>query len=459
VPRTLTLRTLGLVGGVVGLVMLGLAVLLAAPESPNGVPAGGIVPSPSPDASPEELERSCATRDVACDGVFSSWGLTPPRSLGWDGGYVRHGPRILITSSQLWVEDEPLLVLDAGRTAPDAFAHHVSPLLGARLEVRLRAERERPAPEMAEQETRLVVAADRATPVGTLTDVLFTATKAGVVGTDLVVHVGQGLRTLSLTPPRDWLEPDPDRRRLEPPPTVVFTVHRDTVDVRGPHGVTKTFAAAESEAIDTFVESLVHAEPVPSVATYRVDARVSLHELVGLIDAVRGGQACTSTASSVDAPPEGCRLHVSVLDAEPGLYFHVDRVGTFILGDAAMRPWHERDGDARAEAALLRTYAAARAEIQRCFEGGPELTKDVPNVARMGVMIGRAGDSRRPTARVFLEGFVERELERCVLEPLGLQPDSRAAPIDFLPTVEAELSIEARFEPLATVDGGAAASR
>ena len=31
-----------------------------------------------------------------------------------------------------------------------------------------------------------------------------------------------------------------------------------------------------------------------------------------------------STASSVDAPPEGCRLHVSVLDAEPGLYFQPD---------------------------------------------------------------------------------------------------------------------------------------
>jgi hypothetical protein len=408
----------------------------------------------SASASAEELEAMCLREGHGCARVLASWGVALPRSNVDEP--TRGGTEILITSSQLSVDRTPLLALTAGRPAPGVFVRHVAPSLRDTLVTIAEAEHG-PADDGLHGRGHVTLVADRATPFDTFADVLFTATKAGFTEADLVVYDGRELHGLPLHLPAAWLPPRQVDIRAAATIGLTFAVHRDAVETRATDVEPQLFpnpAACEPspsgchdlEAIAAFAEQLQQRFPYQAVATFRVDGDVSLQALVSLVDAVRG-QAChLRDTQTIYMPPE-CWFFLPVVDAEPPLYFHADRPDTLVLGEATVEARSRRSVPDPTERALLTAYAAGRDEIARCFEARPDVTRSLADRVRFSVMVGRAkDDARRTTARVFLDGFIEDELERCILAPLGVEPDRRPSSTDFLGTIRAELRVSTRFE-------------
>jgi hypothetical protein len=268
---------------------------------------------------------------------------------------------------------------------------------------------------------------------------------------------GDELRAIPLGHPQAWLSPDPHARRFARLPELVAIVHRDRVEITGegvgepstipaePSCVPSTTGCHDLEAITAAARALARRVPAQDTATLRVDAEVPLQTVVAVLDAVRGGEAC---ARSEGAPaPAGCGFPRIRIDGVPPLYFHVDRTATLVLDAAAVRPVKGRTVGPEATA-LLAVHDAARADIEGCFAGRPERAKDLDEGSAIGVLYGRAADdASRTTARILIEGFADDELERCILMPLGVEPDRRPQPLDFLPSVRVEIAMRARFAP------------
>lgn len=403
----------------------------------------------SASASADELEAMCREDDAACQWVLDAWGLTPPRSTA----HLRErgGTELRIASAQLSVARQPVLTLASGRPEPDAFAYHVSSALRAALETDADAARAKAERDGTEWEPRLLVVADRATPAGTLTDALFTATKAGFRDVDLLVRADRGLRSLPVVIPRAWLPRSGEWGDARP--HVAFVVHRNAVEIHVGNEPPRSFPAPAAcepahgschdlPAIDTFVEQMIH-NPKDAMAVFRVDADVPMQALVSLMDTVRG-DGCPAPDDRGYSFPEQCRFHWVLLDAEPPLYFHADRPQRLVLDGAELEPLRDGQAPTASDRALLDAYPTARAELERCIAGHPEVTRELDDDARLHVLITAAKGRGHRTARVLLGSMLEGELERCILAPFGLEPDPRR-PIDFLAAARIEIAIATRF--------------
>jgi hypothetical protein len=279
----------------------------------------------SATASVEELEVMCRQGDLACERVYEAWGLDLPRS-STDLPLPPDLTELRITPTLISVDRAPVLTLHAGRPAPAAFVHHVSPLLHEALEARAEAGRRHAEYVEDEWDTRVMVMADRATPFSTLEGALLTATKAGFISFWLVAHDDRGPRSFPFGIPRAWLT-FPEGIRFERTIDFIFHVHRDTVEMRPPGGGATTLASIgrcepslagchDIEAVTAFATRMKHSFPEETVAIYRVDGDVPLQTLVSIIDAVRGGGACDMKGSFFDGneiPPE-CLFFQAVIE-------------------------------------------------------------------------------------------------------------------------------------------------
>lgn len=411
----------------------------------------------SASASPEELEAMCAMEGQACEQVVAAWGLEPPRS-SFDAP-IRGGTRILVTPTQLAVDRTAVLSLHAGCPAPDAFVRHVSPALREILERNAERGRVDARAEGREWEARATITADLATPFATLADTLFTATKAGFSEAELVVFGVRELRAMPVSPPLSWFPRDPDRRR-ERPLELTFAVHRDSVEasvgrITDPTTVPNLPSCEppptgchDLEAITAIAKDMKTQYPHETVATFRVDDDVPLQALVSLIDAVRGEDCRLLMAIEGEEIPAECLFWRAILDTDPPLHVHTDRAGSFTLGAAAVKRSKHHVSGGPSDAALLAAYDEARQEIQRCLGEQSTLVAALDDEDHLTVLYGRsADDPRRTTARVFLEGFVDDEPERCLLTALGAEPDRRVKPLEFLTAMQADLVIPTRFRP------------
>lgn len=267
------------------------------------------------EAVPAELEAACLRGELPCDAVLEAWGLRPPVSNGdvpLDGAAA-----VRVTASAISVEGEPVVRLEAGRPEPGAFVDHVSSALLRRLD-------DHPVPTR-----RPGVVADRATPVGTIVDITYTASRMNVRLFELVVQGEHGLVALPLFVPFAWTEP-PEREELERALELVVVVRGDDLEVLLP-GASPTRLPAlagcepsiagchDHAALEAHITQLKHAFPHETEATFRVAADVPVQALVSLVDTVRGGKAC-ALASSVtegeEIPPQ-CLFWQATLDLEP----------------------------------------------------------------------------------------------------------------------------------------------
>jgi len=277
------------------------------------------------EASPADRQALCLRGELPCDEVVEAWGLRPPRSN--TDLRVEGAPGLEISGSAISDDDAVVVPLVAGRPSPDAFTDHVSPVLRRRLETHPEAGHGTVAPGQLPN-GRLVVAADHATPVATLVDVAFTASRAGFARIDLVAYGEHGLVGLPVSLPYAWF-PQLEGVKFERALDLVFVVHGDAVEARLPGASPERFVARAScepppagchdhEAIAAYVTRVKDLFPHETVATFRIEGDVSLQALVSLMDVVRGGERCRlAGAVEGEAIPDGCLFWQAVVDLEP----------------------------------------------------------------------------------------------------------------------------------------------
>jgi biopolymer transport protein ExbD len=284
----------------------------------------------SGSASAEALESMCLREGLACVRVAEDWGLALPLS-GIDL-LPRGGTAVRIAATELSVDQTPVLTLASGRPAAGAFVQHVAPALQQALTARaghgrMHAERELGTP----WPSRVELVADRATPFGTIVDVLFTATAAGFDEAELVV-LGDGLRAIPLHRPGAEPEPHP-HLRYERPLAFTLLVHRDSVEAGAdmmsplrhfpnlPGCEPSSSLCVDRETVAAMSKQLESLFPHESEVTVRVDADVPLEVVVALIDAARGeGCRLQPALEGGEVPPE-CHFFRAIVDAEPPLLF------------------------------------------------------------------------------------------------------------------------------------------
>jgi biopolymer transport protein ExbD len=281
----------------------------------------------SANASTAQLEAMCLHEGLACPWVVKGWGLELPRS-NIDLVPTRGGTMVRVTTTELSVDQTPVLVLENGRPAQGAFVHHVAPALQQALAARaehgrVHAEREFGVPWPA----RVELVADRATPFGTIVEAIVTATAAGLVEAELVV-LGDELRAIPL--PRPGAEPEPHPRlRFERPLRLTLFVHRDSVEADS-EGMSArksfpsragcepaSFDCHDLEPIASFVQEMKALFPHETEVIMRIDADVPLRAVVALVDVARG-EGCHLRPSLKDGlvEPE-CLFFRPIVDAEP----------------------------------------------------------------------------------------------------------------------------------------------
>lgn len=273
------------------------------------------------EASPAELEASCLRGELPCDAVLEAWGLVPP--LSSSDLRLEGAPSVRVTASAISCDGEPVLSLDAGRPAPGAFVDHVSSTLLRRLD-------DHPvlAPAHSRPTERLGVLADRATPVGTLVDIAYTASRMNVPQLELAVQGEDGLVGLPLVVPFDWIE-HPEGVRYERALELVVVVRGDDVEIRVPGsspkhvpgrtGCEPSLAGCHDHAaIGAYVTRVKQRFLHETVATFRVEAHLPLQALVSLVDTVRG-ESCKLAPSMIEGEeiPAQCLFWQAVLDLEP----------------------------------------------------------------------------------------------------------------------------------------------
>jgi hypothetical protein len=288
----------------------------------------------SANASTAQLESMCLREGLACQWVVMGWGLELPRS-NIDPFPTRGGITVRVTATELFVDRDPVLVLENGRPAPGAFVQHVAPALrqtlAARVDLgRMHAEREFGTPWSA----RVELVADRTTPFATIADVIFTATAAGLVETELVVLGDEPYELHAIPLPRPGAEPVPHPHlRYEHPLRFTLYVHRDSVEAESEKmSERKDFpnrAGCEPPssdchdlvAIAPFVEQMKALFPHETEITLRIDADVPLQAVVALVDLARGeGCPLRPPLERGEAEPE-CRFFRPIVEAEPPFLF------------------------------------------------------------------------------------------------------------------------------------------
>lgn len=268
-------------------------------------------------AGTPELEMLCIDRDLVCDALVHRWGLQPPRStMDWP---LQQGPLVQLRAGQILVDRAPVVALDGGRRAADAFVEHRSPALQRAI-----------AASIADADPRVLLAADHATPFATITDTLFTATHAGVTDVTLVVDDGYGLRGIPITGPREWLPQDPNIRH-DRPLQFLFTISNDAVQMLPPGGEAQSVGHRERcdappggchdlAGIAAFVTAMKDRYPHETVATFRLAGDVSLQAAIAVIDAVRGETCRLADAQKGAEVPQTCKLWQTIVDADPPLH-------------------------------------------------------------------------------------------------------------------------------------------
>jgi len=263
--------------------------------------------------------------------------LTPPQSTS--DLPQRDGLELRISPTTLYVEGDAVLPLVRGRAATDAFAGHISPKLRGALVEAVRRGRVRAERAGAVWRARVSVLADRATPMITILDAVYTASRVGFTAFELLVHDGDELRGLpfsvnyALPPPDDE---EPREKALD----LLYVVHAESVEVstatqstpgRSPGTTYSWSCAANSVDCRDLADLVAHEKKLKSlfpnevVATYHVDGDVTLQVLVALLDRVRGEGCELIGPYQGEAMPEECLFWRSVLDLHPPLDDRLNR--------------------------------------------------------------------------------------------------------------------------------------
>lgn len=282
----------------------------------------------SASAPTEQLDAMCLRESLACERVLERRGLELARSTSdWP---TRGDTAVFITATELSVEQTPVLTLAAGR--PAALVQHVAPALHEVLMTHAAQGRMHPQREDGTQwQPRVTLVADRATPFATIAATIFTATKAGLADTELVVSeaiAGSELHAIPLHRPHAVREQD----RRERPLQLTFIVHRDVVEVRsegmGPKTYPRVAACTPSPAgchdlpaIAAFTKQLKALFPHETEAMVRVHGDVPMQTLVSLLDTIRGEGCVLRGSLDGEYVPEECQFFQPIVDAEPALLF------------------------------------------------------------------------------------------------------------------------------------------
>jgi biopolymer transport protein ExbD len=270
------------------------------------------------------VDRSLASevaRPLLTAHELATEGLTPPRAA-IDTPVRRDFLEIRVSPTSLSVDGVAILALERGRPAPGAFVRHVSPALFSALAAAGRRAREQAGQTGRPWSAAVRLLADRATPFATITDVLFTASKAEYSTFQLVVHNGRELRGQWFSVPLAWNEVEEGFRDGS---QFRFVVGVDEVVAQFGDGADEgaRFTQPAGAALAELVTKAKGLFPSETVVTYRVDGEVSLQAVVSLMDTA-DGEGCRLADALRGGPiPDECLFWQPVLDREPPLHFAI----------------------------------------------------------------------------------------------------------------------------------------
>ena len=275
------------------------------------------------------------TRPLLTSSVLAAQDLAPP--LGSIDLPPADGPELRISPTTLSVDGAPVLTLVNGRAPAAAFDHHVAPALQTIFTEISRRAREQADRTGVPWSWNISILADRATPMITVVDSMYTASKVGIFSFELLVHDGDELRAQPISAPYSWLPPS-DEIREERPLKLQFEVHGDSVvastdSERDPSGhenlgtrYNRTACTSRSEDcrdmadLAEYLLKLKNLYPREVVARFHVAGDVTVQALVSLMDLARGeGCALLGPVIKGQKLPDECLFWQAVVDLEPSL--------------------------------------------------------------------------------------------------------------------------------------------
>ncbi len=415
-----------------------------APELARDV----VLPLLTKSATRAELEAMCLQGRGGCEAMMAKRGIRAPSSTSDEP--LHAGIEVTLTPAAIRVGHDEIMSLHEGRAA-DPTVHVLGPLRDA-IDAII-------ADETDGGPLALQLLADADTPYRTVVDVLFTASKAGLDSTQLVVLDAGQARGLSVFEPRAWRRPSGEPKDAPPAATWV-TVTADAVTLRvtddTTHRETTSTLARRCEPGSACARALTAAaqrvkaqRPHETLAHIDADDGIRLQQVIDVADALRGPDCRGRSFETGDPVSDACLLWQPVLDATPGLFFHVDRRGRITLGEPTVRASRLGHDVPAARADELRAKVTEGiAELTACVDGSPEILRALEGESdRLVVMYGPAEDDPTQTvARVFVHGFLEDPTQRCVLDVLGATADTRTRKLDFLGAASWEVSVPLVFD-------------
>lgn len=290
----------------------------------------------------QELAAQVA-RPLLASEALAARGVTLPQ--GTIDLLPQGGPGVWISATAVSVDDVAALPLTRGWPSVGLLADHISPELREALTDLHRRGRAHAERHGIAWDARAQVLADRATPMATFIDTLYTATRAGFRSFELVVHDGEQLRGLPLAVPDAWFSPVAEKRddsesiylRLEVRAGTV-TASMAQMSLAGlPQGGGRVYTREPCDPLDANCADLADLEEFlrnmkrlywrDADATFRLDRAVTLQALVDLVDLVRGEDCVPPRSSERDLPTDDCLFWRAMVDLDPPIHDPPDPAG------------------------------------------------------------------------------------------------------------------------------------
>jgi biopolymer transport protein ExbD len=246
-------------------------------------------------------------------------------------------------------------------------------------------------------------------------DVMFTARTAGYANFELLTSDGHALASITISVPRSWNSGPlwPPHQEIPSPPIV--DLHPDSLEA-----VTREQAGdrANEASLGAFVERTKGLWPHETVVRLAVDRDVPLQRLVTVLDTLRGEHCKLQRAMKGEEVPTECMFWQPIVNTSPPLFWAIDRLDDFGLGDATA----SREGSGGpSPKRLLAAYEAHRTEIRDCLAKLPHFMEHARDRDVLGVDLGRSGDGETAAIVRLRGGPVRADARDCVLKPLGVE--------------------------------------
>jgi biopolymer transport protein ExbD len=265
---------------------------------------------------------------------------------------------------------------------------------------------------------RLLLFADRETPMATLLEVMRAGHEAGYTEYALSVEHGDALATLAISPPLVWVVSSTETRGLLHPPYPKIVVEAHGVRLPATkETAAQTVAHGDVEQLEATARALATTDDHPPVIV-RAEATIELQSVVATMDGLRGRECRLGrlVAGLDDNEPRECVLWEVIVDLDPPTARRPGRWSQLSLSLDEPKPeaWDSRKGP-DTEPQLRARVESSLDGIRRCLLDSEDASAYMP--WRFSYTFGTL-EGDKLGARVFGPGSAWLP-EACLVEAVG----------------------------------------